>query len=384
MKKFSCHKCQKEFNQKAHLENHLNKKNPCDEVEIKKLNFKDDDDKNKNINIIDAKKLKEYLDECKCGYCGKEFTRKSSALHHINNNCKKVKEIEEDRQNIFLELKKKEEEDQKLKILEEENQKLKNMLNIKEKELEKKDKDKDLELKFQQKILELEKSINDLKKSKNTSSKILNSHNTDNSIKNHIHDNNFNQQNIILNNYTADGMPNIPQNELLPLFKRGFQTPVELTKHFHFNPKYPEFHNIYIPRINEKHGMMYKENGWGLIDKNQLVDDLYENKRDYVIQNKETFYEKLNEHEKKRLNRWLNTDDDNDEAIINIKNDLKKLLYDKRHMAMEKKKELDKLKKQKKIFYIQKREREREKANDSDNDSDNISNYSYDKNNDSD
>jgi hypothetical protein len=34
---------------------------------------------------------------CKCIYCQKEFTRKDSVMYHIKNNCKKVKEIEEEK-----------------------------------------------------------------------------------------------------------------------------------------------------------------------------------------------------------------------------------------------------------------------------------------------
>jgi hypothetical protein len=58
-----------------------------------------------NNNIIDAKKLKEYLNECKCIYCDKEFTRKDNVLYHMKHNCKKVKEIEDKKQKIFMKLK---------------------------------------------------------------------------------------------------------------------------------------------------------------------------------------------------------------------------------------------------------------------------------------
>ncbi len=95
--KFSCHKCQKIFKLKQHLERHLNKKNQCDKLINKEEEIKEKPEfpiNNENIKIIDAKALRECLEECNCVYCGKHFAYKHSVLYHIKNNCKQVKEIE--------------------------------------------------------------------------------------------------------------------------------------------------------------------------------------------------------------------------------------------------------------------------------------------------
>jgi hypothetical protein len=236
MKKFACPKCDKIFSQQVTLDYHLNKKNPCDKF------LKEPENQN-NIEIINAKKIREYLDDLKCVYCKKQFTRKNNVLYHIEHNCKKVKEIEEEKHKIFLKLKEEEEtrikqqdeEKNKIKLLEEEVLKLKNALENKDKNEEKLIKE----------ISKIKKTItkvshtnsHNTKTTVSNSNNISNSNNTDNSIK----DSNI-QQNIFLANYTGNGMPPIPNEEILPLLKRGFQTSVELTKKIHFNPKYPEFH----------------------------------------------------------------------------------------------------------------------------------------------
>jgi hypothetical protein len=384
MKKFACHKCEREFSQKNHLENHLNKKNPCDKF-IKQPEYN---------NQINAKILQEYLEECKCVYCGKKFTQKNSVLYHMKNNCKKIKEIENEKHKIFLKLKQeeeqqiklKEEENNKIKKLEEEIFRLKNTLENKEKKLE--NQEKNLEKKFEEK---LKKEISKIKKSitkvsnNNSHNNIANSNNTNsnNNIDNSIKDSNV-QQNIFLANYTGSGMPPIPNEEILPLLKRGFQTSVELTKKIHFNPKYPEFHNVYIPRINETYGMIYVDNNWKITDRDELVNDIYENKRAYVIENLDTFINQLDENKKKSLKRWLDKNDD-DEAVINTKEDIKRVLFDNRHMAMARKKELEKQNKKKLEFVSLAKKQpvlviEEYKSEESDNSS-YISNYSYDKNN---
>jgi hypothetical protein len=196
----NCYKCGKDFKKKQHLEYHLNKKTPCDE-EVHQEN---------ENNQIDAKKLREYLEDCKCVYCGKEFTRKNSVLYHIKNNCKKVREIENEKQKIFAKLK--EEENLRITELANENSKLKDIIQQQEKN-------------FEKKFLELQKNILEIK-SQNPTTNTNNSHNKNSNnnvnIDNSIKDSNIQQQ-IILANYTSSGMPPISQEELLPIFKRGFQ-----------------------------------------------------------------------------------------------------------------------------------------------------------------
>jgi hypothetical protein len=190
--------------------------------------------------------------------------------------------------------------------------------------------------------------------------------------------------------YKNEYFENIDKSEILAIMKRGFQAPVELTRKIHFNPKFPEYHNIYIPKINEKYGMVFMNDDWRLIDKNELIDDIYENKRDFIVQNYDKFSGQLNEYKKKSLNRWLNADDD-DISVINTKNDIKRLLYDNRHMAMEKKRIMDREKRKcieivslpKRIKEVKpkkknKSESESENENEYDSSSDSFSNYSYD------
>jgi hypothetical protein len=128
--------------------------------------------------------------------------------------------------------------------------------------------------------------------------------------------------------------------------------------------------------------MIYTDDAWKITDRDELVNDIYENKRAFIIENLDTFINKLDENKKKSLKRWLDRDDD-DEGIINTKEDIKRLLFDNRHMAMSRKKELDKLNKKKlEIVSLAKKQPVVEEVN-NDYDSSNISNYSYEENNDS-
>jgi hypothetical protein len=85
MKKYECFKCNKFFAQQKNLNYHLNKAKPCDML-VDIANKSEE----KNINM---KHINSSLDECKCPYCNKQFSRKNNIMAHIKNNCKSAREL---------------------------------------------------------------------------------------------------------------------------------------------------------------------------------------------------------------------------------------------------------------------------------------------------
>jgi hypothetical protein len=364
MKEYICDKCGKKFDKKYNYQVHINRIIPCVNILLEEDKIIDDIKEEVKEKIIESAKeekkvtnitnelIQKCINELKCAYCNKKFSKKNNVIHHIKNNCKKVKEIENEKHAIFLKLKK-EREENKLKEIEkiqEEKDKLEEEKKKIQEERNKLDNEKRLRMleEQNQKMLLIINELQKNQKKTNKTNKISNIKNNainTGAINSNINSNNNNtintQQNITLVGYKEEDLNKIDKSEILTIMKRGFQAPVELTRTIHFNPKYPEFHNIFIPKINERYGMVYTNNKWRLIDKNELVDDIYENKRDFIIQNFDNFVNQLDEFKKKSLKRWLDTDENDDESIINTKEDIKRLLYDNRHLAMDKKRIMD-------------------------------------------
>jgi hypothetical protein len=85
--KFECTKCKKVFSKKSNLMTHLNKKNPCDRLQ------KFIDNTKVYCEDIISKEAIKKIEECKCPYCFKEFTRKDTLTYHFDHHCKVIKKI---------------------------------------------------------------------------------------------------------------------------------------------------------------------------------------------------------------------------------------------------------------------------------------------------
>jgi hypothetical protein len=293
------------------------------------------------------KKIIFSIENNQCVYCHKKFTRKNNITQHIKNNCKIKKEREKEKETIFKNLKNEKIEKEniilKLKELEKEKQNMQKMLeseknnnNVIEKKLNK------IENTMTKKIEKLEKKIE-------KQSKIINQ--SDNSVKN-INDN---SQHLYLVGYNKENLYNLDKKKVIANLNRGYQAPVEMTRLIHFDEDHPENHNIYIPKINEKYGMVFKNDIWKLMDKNDLVDDIYESKRSYIVENLEKFIKEIDPKRLKSLQRFLDSED-NEISIINTKEEIKNLLYENRKMVMEHKNEVENInKKRKKLNVIMKK-----------------------------
>ena len=218
-----------------------------------------------------------------CKYCNNSFTQKNNMYSHIKNRCKVKKEEDNNRENIF----------DRLVQLENENKELKN-------------------------------TVNQIKTNINNCSNITNTINNSGTITNN---------NIVLIGYGMEDIKKIDKNDILKSLKRGFYSTIHLTEAVHFNPKYPEYHNVYISNIKDKYGMMYDGKDWKLLTKSELIDKIYNKKKDLIESEFDDFYFKLTQSQKNALERWMNTDDEHDK-IKEVKERIKLLLYNKRKMVM--------------------------------------------------
>jgi gas vesicle protein len=86
--------------------------------------------------------------------------------------------------------------------------------------------------------------------------------------------------------------------------------------------------------MKNKYAMMYDGNDWTLITKEELIDKLYNEKKDYIEENLDEFIDSLTKGQKNALDRWMELDEDH-EKIQEVKEKIKLLLYNKRDIPLQ-------------------------------------------------
>lgn len=246
-----------------------------------------------------------------CPKCGKSFTLKSNMSQHMKTRCKNKNDnkINNDQDNGNKE----------------------NIINNKEK--------------IYEKLLELQNEIETLKEKSNKLEKenIELKKDIENNKKCNINLTN-NSNNGIINNgtlhislvgYGKENMKKIDEKEIINVFKNGFHSTLKLTDTLHFNPKYPENHNVYISNMKNKYAMIYDGEDWKLVTKDELIDRIYDDKKNYIEENFDKFIDSLTVSQKNALKRWLDTEDN--DKIKRIKEQIKLLLYNKRNIPINNK-----------------------------------------------
>ena len=265
---YMCVLCRKLFQRKANLDYHTNKK-VCG-----------------GYNLYNA-----YNNPYKCRLCEKSFTTPQSLCRHANHTCKIKKQNDKDKEAIL----------NRLMLLEQSSKKEITQLKKENEELKR----------------EVEKISNN--------TKMINNINNGTIV-------NGTLNNIILVGYGKEDMTKLSKQELLKVLQTGFKSALNLTQAVHFNPRFPEYHNIYISNMKDKYAMMFDGNDWTLTTKDVLINQIYEDKKNYIEENIDAFLDSLTASRKNSLERWLETDE-NDEKIKNIKEHIKLLLYNKKKMV---------------------------------------------------
>ena len=223
-----------------------------------------------------------------CKFCDKGFTTETNMYRHIRTSCK-IKQKNDDDKNIIYE---------RLIQLEEDNKKLKK------------------EMSYMKKHIKTTTNINN--------GSIINNIGTVNNLIN---------PNIILVAYGKEDFSKLDQREILKVLQNGYNSTIKLTEIMHFNPKYPEYHNIYISNMKDKYAMMYDGTYWTLTMKEDLINKIYDDKKNYIEENLDDFVKSLSVSRKNALERWLDIEEDN-QKIKEIKDNIKLLLYNSRKMPI--------------------------------------------------
>ena len=267
---FICNKCHQQFAYKSHYQRHIDNKFSC--VGNDTIITVD------TTNTIQNKESKNY----QCINCYKWYATKRSLNAHQHEVCKISQENK--------------------------NNNMMDIINNLKKELEKKD-----------------KIIN------NISNSTVNNGTINDSAINNGTVNNTNNTNITINAYGKEDLSHITETDYKNIFNKCNSAIPMLIDLVHFNEDKPENANVYISNMRSQFAYIYDGKKWILKNKDELIDDIYDNKCIILLEKYDDLKNILNDITIRHFEHFKNKYDSN-AMKENVSNRIELLLYNNRNL----------------------------------------------------
>jgi len=124
----------------------------------------------------------------------------------------------------------------------------------------------------------------------------------------------------------------ISEKEVINYLNHGSESVIMLCLEVYFNPKRPKFHSVFISDKNRSLANVYDGEHWESLDKNKIVDRIFNKLLDYLNDMFKKLGKKLLSETIYKYGKFMNNTDAN--MIIDIKKDILQALYNKRHIPM--------------------------------------------------
>ena len=277
MVEYLCHRCGYNTNKKSNIIQHLNRKKICKPIlgdisieEIKKhYNFeiKEMTQNDPKMTQNDPKMTpndpkmtpNDPKQKYKCNYCNKCYSKNCHLRRH-EKTCKKKQETEA------------------------------------------------LVISQNDKIMKMEKEIEELKKKSTTTNNITNNNN--NTINNNIH----------INNYGEENLKHLRSKDFKDIICSMYNAVPQLIEKIHFDPEHPENQNIKYTNKKFPYLKIMKDNKWQLVNKKHELFDLIDNKC-YLL--KEKYYKilekkkyKLTEYQRNKIDEFIDKYNEEDKMVM--------------------------------------------------------------------
>ena len=271
MKEYKCELCNAIFYRKDNLTQHLNKLRKC--------------------NIVT---------DFSCKWCNKSLTSNFSLSRHVTT-CK----VKENHEQLEMQMQAMDSEmAEKVRLLE-------------------------------LKIIELKEMVdNGINPIASTQSGGINGNqnHTNHSLNNttNTNSNNTNVTNITINKYGYETLTHISPKKMTAIFRKCYESIPAFIMLKHFDKSAPQNRNVYIADLKSKYALTYDGNRWNITDRNDLLDEMYNENLYYLEGKYEENYEDLDDTTATKFRTFLDSKDD-DSTVKMVKDNIRKMLYNERN-----------------------------------------------------
>jgi hypothetical protein len=265
---YTCERCDKTYTNKFDFGRHLKRKIPC---ALKKS-------PNSTTKTTKSDTCPDVTKEFTCIYCNKDFTTNFALTRHAETRCKVKTNMDNESIQLIASM--------------------------------------------AQKIEQLETENKTLKETKNNSTNIVSNTDSNNTVNNNY----IKKVEVKLLAYGKEDLSYITDNNYIKLFDRGFCSVNDFIKLIHFDKDKPQNHNLYLSRLRGDFAVTYDGNDWAIGKVDEIIEELYKDKRDFLEEKFEELIKKVPPRAIKKFKNFLNEQKD-DKISAQLKKDITMTLY---------------------------------------------------------
>lgn len=140
---------------------------------------------------------------------------------------------------------------------------------------------------------------------------------------------NSNNVNITINKYGLESLTHISPKQMVTIFRKCYESIPAFIMLKHFDKSAPQNRNVYIADLKSKYALTYDGNRWNITDRNDLLDEMYNDNLYYLEGKYEENYEDLDDTTATKFRNFLDSKDE-DSTIKMVKDNIRKMLYNER------------------------------------------------------
>jgi hypothetical protein len=182
------------------------------------------------------------------------------------------------------------------------------------------------------KIIELKEMVdNGINPIASTQSSSINGNqNQNNHLNTTTTNTNSNNINITINKYGYETLTHISPKKMTAIFRKCYESIPAFIMLKHFDKSAPQNRNVYIADLKSKYALTYDGNRWNITDRNDLLDEMYNENLYYLEGKYEENYEDLDDTTATKFRTFLDSKDD-DSTVKMVKDNIRKMLYNERN-----------------------------------------------------
>ena len=178
------------------------------------------------------------------------------------------------------------------------------------------------------KIIELKEMVDNGINPVTQSSSINGNQNQNNHLNTTTNSNNI--TNITINKYGYETLTHISPKKMTAIFRKCYESIPAFIMLKHFDKSAPQNRNVYIADLKSKYALTYDGNRWNITDRNDLLDEMYNENLYYLEGKYEENYEDLDDTTATKFRTFLDSKDD-DSTVKMVKDNIRKMLYNERN-----------------------------------------------------